>query len=299
LLYLGINTVTQTKEQMFLASRGFGGVSTITKFPESKKGIGTIAIEVIVREIPHWDGTGRPLTRGFASLNPKQAEIILSTLEQWEEKKMEVWEILNDISYQRYKIHRLEILALLLELKPEDWVEICPNVMDQTSERQYAFRDLLGSASADLRKAFNDVIKVEATNGLEESRLMVKAIVSGFTESFLEWVLGEHTPKNLQWYIENGIPMDTKFSAETLLIDGKTLLQQVNVNEDFVKLPAPFIEGGNNLTESTAYITPVPSGTGKWISPRTTWMSKVALLSNMALDEILEDVKFIPGPPKF
>jgi hypothetical protein len=283
-------------EQQFLASRGFGGGSVATK-RLSQRGIGTIAIEVIVREIPHWDGSGRSLTRGFTSLDPKKAKIILSMLEVWEEKKMKLWEILNDISYRRYLFHRKEIIALLLELKPEDWLEIAPSVMDQSSERQFTFRDLEASISPDLRKFFKDQLKVAAAVK-EESELLDKALQRGFSESFLTWVLGEHSPKSLQWYVENGIPMDTKFSAETVLVKGKTLFQQVSLNQDFVQLPTPYINGGD-ITESTAYIIPIPGGDGEWISPRTTWTTKADLLNHLLLDEILAHNRFIPGPPKF
>jgi hypothetical protein len=304
LFNLGLKIVAQTAEQMFLDSRGFGSiVATRERKFVQIDGVtfgypaGDTAIEAIVRLVPHWEKGREPHLRAFVSLDRKRAEIVLTSMMTWEGKEMEVWQVLSDISKQRYLIRRKEILSLLIFVHERG----LRDNLSQCSEQKMFYEHLYNSLSRELQGDFKFGDKVLGVFSDEET-LMKKVLSCSYSQSDVLFWLGEYRGTDLDWYLDNGIPLDNGFSAETVLIEGKALFKQVPRNVDFVRLPKAFAQG-EDMVDSTIYIAPIATSandlTNKSNKPVTTWMSKVALLSNMALDEILEDVKFIPGPPKF
>jgi hypothetical protein len=298
--------VAQTKEEMFLASRGFGSVTTTKvrgeeiKIPGVDFGYpaGDTAIEAIVRLVPHWETGREPHLRAFVSLDRKEAEVILSNLMVWEEKPMEVWQVLSDISRQRYLVRRKEILALLIFVHERGLREN----LSQRSQQKMFYDDLNNSFSRELQNEFKFGDKILGVFS-DEVTLMNKALSCGYSQSDILYWLGDYKPTTLEHYLTHGIPLDTGFSAETVLIGGKkTFFKQVPRNKDYVKPPRAFVEG-NDILDSIIYIVPITvSGNGmtnRSNKPVTSWMSKVSLLNDMSLDELLEDVKFIPATPKF
>jgi hypothetical protein len=297
--------MTQSVAKMkFLASRGFGGV-TATKVREEVEiyGVtfgypaGDTAIEAIVRLVPHWEAGRENHLRGFVSLDRKEAEVILTSLITWEGKSLEVWQVLSDISRQRYLIRRKEILALIIFMDSPG----LRNDLTKCSQQKMFYEDHYNSLSRDLQGDFKFGDKIKGVFS-DEAILMKNALDCGYSQSDLNFWLGDYKPTTLEWYLDHGIPLDTGFSAETVLIEGNTLLKQVQRNIDFVRLPKAYASGGDKV-DSTIYITPIPACangvTNRSNKPVTSWTSKVSLLNNMSLDEILEDVTFIPGPPKF
>jgi hypothetical protein len=298
--------VAYTTEQEFLASRGFGGGSVATKNREEVEieGItfgypaGDTAIEAVVKLVPHWEKGREDHLRAFVSLNCKEAEIILTSMMVWEEKPMEVWQVLSDISHQRYFVRRKEILALLIFVH-ERGMRV--NLAQCYTQKMF-YEDLYNSLLSDLQGDFRFGDKIHGVFS-DEATLMKKALDCGYSQSDLDFWLGEYQPTTLEWYLNHGIPLDTGFSAETVLVGGqKTLLKQVPRNRDYVKPPKPYVNG-NDILESIVYIIPIAKSgnslTNRSNKPVMSWISKTALLSNLSLDELLDDMIFIPGPPKF
>ncbi len=211
----------------------------------------------------HWSPWATVGVRGvLRELRPDFYRVMMEDSEllhliPWEGKKLSFWEVLADISFQRYQIRRKEILSVLAYLSSE-MIESLSTVDPKMLWKNLEL--LIPEISSYQKKTkYNDVL-------ISEVELRARLDGKVATDKVEMW-LGDYTPATFEFYKVNGCPIDNRFVAMLTRTQHGRYPVQVPRHCDLSPLP----EVGEEV-----YIFPTPAKVSRVADnsakPRTTWL---------------------------
>jgi hypothetical protein len=242
-------------------------------------------VEATVRNVTFEDG--RVLKRAFPLPHIWEEAV------RYGEKFLPLFEVLNEISRCRKSIREKELLLLFSNFSRSMLSERAPEVLAMATDRQLVYETMM-RILYDAEKADYNFQKAPGVRQSVE-QLRNECLSAGHTNEFLDWAIGaQFEPKEIPWWQQHGIALQSGFCGEIREISEKFFLTQKPRGVWEPSLPDP-IEQTGSITSSRLFIGLCPEkGSGvedKSSKPRTSWIPE----ENLAgfLESLVETTQIV------